>query len=31
MITVSVYRLDPKTKQRTPLGILMERRKTERR
>jgi hypothetical protein len=30
MITVFVYRLDRKTKQRIPLGILMERRKMER-
>jgi hypothetical protein len=30
MNTVYVYRLDEKTKQRIPLGILMERRKTER-
>lgn len=30
MITVFVYRLDRETKQRIPLGILMERRKMER-
>lgn len=30
MTSVFVYRLDPKTRERIPLGILMERRKAER-